>query len=382
MSIAMPRLKIAVLHRTFRRDAGGAEAYAVAIALAMSESHDVHVFAQEIDKSLNAVTYHPIPLFFKRPRWLNQLWFAVATWWLTRRGFDIVHSHENTWHGQVQTIHVLPMRCKSIEHLPLLQRFNHGFKKLTSPRIWTYSALEFFRFRLQARRFWVAVSKPLQQQLQNMQPALPHAQLLSISPGIYPRPTQLALGSASVQGISAKSAKVLLWVGNDAVKKNLDTVLAALAKLDDSYRLLVVGKATPTQPWQNNLARLGIAHRVSCLGVVSDMAEVYASADALLHPTLEDTFGMVVLEAMSYGLPVVVSQASYCGVAADLQHGVNAIILSDPLDANALSAAVVKLSEPTVYAQHQQAALAFSKQHLWSDAARQYEVLFQQLASQ
>jgi hypothetical protein len=67
MSIAMPRLKIAVLHRTFRRDAGGAEAYAVAIALAMSESHDVHVFAQEMDKSLNAVTYHPIPLFFKRP---------------------------------------------------------------------------------------------------------------------------------------------------------------------------------------------------------------------------------------------------------------------------------------------------------------------------
>ena len=151
----MPRLKIAVLHRTFRRDAGGAEAYAVAIALAMSESHDVHVFAQEMDNSLDAVTYHPIPLFFKRPRWLNQLWFAVATWWLTRRGFDIVHSHENTWHGQVQTIHVLPMRCKAIEDLPLLQRLNHGFKQLTSPRLWTYSALEFFRFRLQPRRFWL-----------------------------------------------------------------------------------------------------------------------------------------------------------------------------------------------------------------------------------
>jgi hypothetical protein len=110
MAMSSPRVKIAVLHRTFRRDAGGAEAYAVAIALAMSESHDVHVFAQEMDNSLNAVTYHPIPLFFKRPRWLNQLWFALATWWLTRRGFDVVHSHENTWHGQVQTVHVVPMR--------------------------------------------------------------------------------------------------------------------------------------------------------------------------------------------------------------------------------------------------------------------------------
>jgi UDP-glucose:(heptosyl)LPS alpha-1,3-glucosyltransferase len=382
MAIATRRLNIAVLHRTFRRDAGGAEAYAVAIALALAKTHDIHVFAQEMDKALEAVTYHPIPLFFKRPRWLNQLWFALATWWLTRHGFDIVHSHENTWHGQVQTVHVLPMRCKSIEDLPLLSRLNNRFKHLISPRLWTYSALEFFRFRLQPQRFWVAVSKPLQQRLLNMQPPLPQGQLLSISPGIYPRPSGQAIGAESVLQVSAKSAKVLLWVGNDAVKKNLDTVLAVLAKLDVEYSLLVVGKAAHTKPWKDKLVRLGITERVRHVGIVSDMEKVYASADILLHPTFEDTFGMVVLEAMSYGLPVVVSQAKYCGVAADLQNAVNAIILPDPLDANALTAAIVNLSEPSVYAQHQQAALAFSMQHLWSDAAKQYDVLFQKLTAQ
>ena len=382
MAIATRRLNIAVLHRTFRRDAGGAEAYAVAIALALAKTHDIHVFAQEMDKALEAVTYHPIPLFFKRPRWLNQLWFALATWWLTRHGFDIVHSHENTWHGQVQTVHVVPMRCKYIEHLSLLQRMNIGFKYSTSPRLWTYTVLEFFRFRLQPKRFWVAVSKPLQMQLQKMQPSLPLGQLLRIAPGIYPHSPHLNRRDESPQFGGAETSKVLLWVGNDAVKKNLDTVLAVLAKLDASYRLLVVGKAHPTKPWQDKLARLGIADRVSFLGVVSNMQEVYVSADILLHPTLEDTFGMVVLEAMSYGLPVVVSQAKYCGVAADLQHAVNAIILPDPLDANALTAAVVSLSKPSVYAQHRQAALAFSMQHLWSDAAKQYDVLFQKLAAQ
>ena len=382
MAMASVRLKIAVLHRTFRRDAGGAEAYAVAMALELSASHDVHVFAQEMDNTLDAVTYHPIPLFFKRPRWLNQLWFALATWWLTRNGFDIVHSHENTWHGQVQTVHVLPMRCKPTEHLSLLQRLNVGFKYLTSPRIWTYAALEFFRFQCQPKRFWVAVSKPLQQQLLNMQPALPRAQVLSIAPGIYPYASHLNKTDKSPPFVAAETPKVLLWVGNDAVKKNLDTVLAALSNLDASYRLLVVGKAHPTKPWQDKLVRLGIADRVSYLGVVSNMAQLYVSADILLHPTLEDTFGMVVLEAMSYGLPVVVSQASYCGVAADLQHGANAIILSDPLDANALTAAVVQLSEPTVYAQHRQAVLALAGLHHWADAARQYDDLFQQLAAQ
>lgn len=382
MSRARVRLKIAVLHRIFRRDAGGAEAYAVAIALELSASHDVHVFAQEMDSTLDAVTYHPIPLFFKRPRWLNQLWFALATWWLTRRGFDVVHSHENTWHGQVQTVHVLPMRCKSISHLTLLQRLNHRFKHFVSPRLWTYTALEFFRFRSKPHHFWVAVSKPLQQQLQNIRPALPKEQLLSISPGIYPRSPHLVMGVESVQRLSAHSSKTLLWVGNDAVKKNLDTVLSVLAKLDDTYRLLVVGKATPTKPWQDKLERLGVADRVFFLGVISNMEEVYVCADILVHPTLEDTFGMVVLEAMSYGLPVVVSQASYCGVAADLQHAINARILSAPLDTDELTAAVVQLSDPAVYAQHQQAALAFSQQHFWSDAAKQYDDLFQQLASQ
>ena len=380
--MASARLKIAVLHRTFRRDAGGAEAYAVAIALELAVLHDVHVFAQEMDNTLGAVTYHPIPLFFKRPRWLNQLWFALATWWLTRRGFDIVHSHENTWHGQVQTVHVVPMRCKPIEHLSLIQRLNRGFKYLTSPRIWTYAALEFFRFQRQPKRLWVAVSKPLQMQLRKMQASVAQGQVLSIAPGIYPHSSHLNKTDKSLPFGGAETAKVLLWVGNDAVKKNLDTVLAALSNLDASYRLLVVGKAYPTKPWQDKLVRLGIADRVSYLGVVSNMEQVYVSADILLHPTLEDTFGMVVLEAMSYGLPVVVSQASYCGVAADLQHGANAIILSDPLDTNSLTAAVVQLSEPTLYAQHRQAVLAFAGQHHWTDAAKQYDDLFQQLAAQ
>jgi UDP-glucose:(heptosyl)LPS alpha-1,3-glucosyltransferase len=274
------------------------------------------------------------------------------------------------------------MRCKSNEHLSLLQRLNMGFKYLTSPRLWTYAALEFFRFQWEPKRFWVAVSKPLQQQLQNMQPALAQGQVLSIAPGVYPHSSELNKSDKSPHFGGADTSKVLLWVGNDAVKKNLETVLAVLAKLDASYHLLVVGKAYPTKPWQDKLVRLGITDRVSYLGVVSNMEQVYVSADILLHPTLEDTFGMVVLEAMSYGLPVVVSQAKYCGLAADLQHEANAIILTNPLDINALTTAVVNLSEPSVYAQHRRAVLSFAEQHQWTDAAKQYDDLFQQLAAQ
>jgi len=76
------------------------------------------------------------------------------------------------------------------------------------------------------------------------------------------------------------------------------------------------------------LARdLGITERVRFLGIQSDMDPVYRAAESLVHPTLEDTYAMVVLEAMAHGLPVVVSGTPWCGISAELSDGVNALLL-------------------------------------------------------
>ena len=107
-------MKIAVLNRVFSPQGGGAERYSIALVEQLSHRHEIHVFAQDIAPSLIAqwpqVRFHLIAAPLKRFRWLNQLWYATATWWATRQDFDIVHSHENTWHGQVQTVHVLPIK--------------------------------------------------------------------------------------------------------------------------------------------------------------------------------------------------------------------------------------------------------------------------------
>lgn len=372
------RLKIAVLHRTFCASAGGAEAYAVAVALDLAQRHEVHVFAQTMDASLPSVIFHPIALFFKRPRWLNQLWYATATWWLTREGFDIVHSHENTWHGNIQTVHVIPMRCKRTA-----DGLWRKLKFFTSPRLGTYAALEFFRFRTSSTRMWVAVSSPLMQQLQKLRPSLPDGQLFSIAPGIYPRTftDQSTAQKSYFFTDTTPRSNILLWVGNDAVKKNLQTVLNALSVLDSSYKLLVVGKAAPLKHWQDQLETLGIADRVKFLGVVNDMNDIYASADILLHPSLEDTFGMVVLEAMSHGVPVVVSSSKYCGIAADLTHGLNGFILTNPKSSTEIKEAVEELSQALVHAKYKASSVAFANNCFWPHVAGQYEVLYQQVLS-
>jgi glycosyltransferase involved in cell wall biosynthesis len=369
------RLKIAVLHRTFRTDAGGAEAYAVAIALELAKRHDVHVFAQNIDTSLQGVTFHPIALFFKKPRWLNQVWYALASWWKTRQGFDIVHSHENTWHGQVQTVHVLPMIFKLSNPLGFLPRIGSILKVVTSPRLLSYAALEWARFHNQSNRHWVSVSTPLLFRLKSMRPALSSSQLHIISPGIYCPSSDCKKDLKQPE----PNPKRLLWVGNDAEKKNLLTVLHALTLLDASYTLQVVGGARPLQLLRDTVKKLGLEQRVNYLGVVSQMSQVYASADILLHPSLEDTYGMVVLEAMRHGLAVVVSQADYCGIAADLHHGVNAFIVENPLNVQTLAHAVKDLSLPLAYKNYVVKAIEFAEQHVWADAAAAYEVLFEKL---
>ena len=104
------RLKIAVLNRVFSARGGGAESYSIRLVEQLAARHEIHVFAQQIEHQWPGVSYHRVSSPLRKPRWINQLWYAAATWLATRSGFDVVHSHENTWHGRVQTIHVKPVR--------------------------------------------------------------------------------------------------------------------------------------------------------------------------------------------------------------------------------------------------------------------------------
>ena len=98
-----------MLTRDFSPKAGGAEHYAMSLVEGLSSRHEVHVFAQTIEHHWPNVHYHRISKPFTRPRFVNQWWYAWQTWVATQSGFDIVHAHENTWHGEVQTVHVLPV---------------------------------------------------------------------------------------------------------------------------------------------------------------------------------------------------------------------------------------------------------------------------------
>jgi UDP-glucose:(heptosyl)LPS alpha-1,3-glucosyltransferase len=226
------RLRVAVLSRNFDSSGGGAERYAVAVAQRLAQQHDVHVFTQHAGGAVPGLTVHRVPLPLRRPRWMNQLYFATVTWWRTRNGFDIVHSHENTWHGQVQTAHVLPVKHNVFHGKTGWAKVLAIAKVLSSPRLLVYLALERLRYRMRRNSCVIATSVPLRDALLRAYPSL-QGRIEVITPGIDHAPGRC---DAAQQRAARHSLGLpeqgtgLLLVGNDFKKKGLPALLRALVE--------------------------------------------------------------------------------------------------------------------------------------------------------
>lgn len=116
-----------------------------------------------------------------------------------------------------------------------------------------------------------------------------------------------------------------LWVGVNEPRKNLERIIESWREYKDEFDLVLVGSAglDHVKPEQG-IKKLG--------GVgMTELAALYASAQALLFPSLYEGFGLPILEAFQYGCPVVTSNVSgMAEVAAD------AAFLVDPSDVDSI----------------------------------------------
>lgn len=380
--VAPKRLKIAVLNRIFSPTGGGAERYSIALVEQLAARHEIHVFAQQIDHHCPGVIYHKVSQVLKRPRWINQLWYATATWWATRAGFDVVHSHENTWHGQVQTVHVIPIKHNLFHGREGAARALRWIKVITSPRLLVYLGLERARYAAQPGRIVVATSSALQRVMAQTHPHIA-PMLRVLTPGVAAVPgkaTPTDQHHARHSLNLPQEKPCILFVANNFQKKGLKTVLDALAQFKDETILIIVGNIAHAAGFKAQIKSLNLETRVFFLGALKDVTPAYQAADCLAHPTLEDTFAMVVLEAMAHALPVVVSAEPYCGIAALLTHGENAFILQNPRNATEMAShlhSVLRNQQRRDRLSH--GAVAFAAQHMWEQTAREQEVMYAEL---
>lgn len=144
-------------------------------------------------------------------------------------------------------------------------------------------------------------------------------------------------------------AHTILYVGHLNERKGVTALLnafAVVAQMQPETRLLMIGDGPLRSSLVATARRLGVHERVEFGGFVQpvDLPGTYARAEIFVLPSLEDTFGVVVVEALACGIPVVCSR--YAGVSSHLSDGTNAFIV-DPDDIGQLADRILRLlSDP------------------------------------
>jgi UDP-glucose:(heptosyl)LPS alpha-1,3-glucosyltransferase len=135
---------------------------------------------------------------------------------------------------------------------------------------------------------------------------------------------------------------LLLHVGSGFRIKGLKSTIEALAVLKErgvKAVLLVAGSGRSAAATFAALARkLGIEDRVRFLGGVEDIGGLYVAADVFVMPSLFETFGAAAVEALYFGLPVIVGSGA--GVSSMIEEEGVGTVVDVPADPASLAHAI------------------------------------------
>ena len=165
----------------------------------------------------------------------------------------------------------------------------------------------------------------------------------------------------------------MIWVGKFDFRKRLDIALRAVAKCNNTnIQLAIYGKGTEVQidSYQRLAVDLGIEKQIVWMGAQPNnvVKKAMAESDLFLFTSVSEDTSTVVLEAISYGLPVVCFDA--CGMAYVIDESVGIKIkLSNPKQSvcdiaetiNYLNNNRNRLKEMSEYCRHQQMELSWDK---------------------
>jgi UDP-glucose:(heptosyl)LPS alpha-1,3-glucosyltransferase len=149
-----------------------------------------------------------------------------------------------------------------------------------------------------------------------------------------------------------------------------------LAGAPEPFRLLVVGGTSDMVDGARRRAEsVGVAGRVHLAGRLADPAPAFQAADLFALPSAYESFGLVVLEALAYGLPVL---ATSVGVVPDvIRDGVNGYVVTGTAQIrSALERFAASPRDGMA-----EAARATAEEHDWARIADRYVELLEALGA-
>ena len=147
--------------------------------------------------------------------------------------------------------------------------------------------------------------------------------------------------------------KNILAVGRLTYYKGFHDLVEAASLLPENYIIKIVGDGELKEELQNLIKEKKLSHRVSLIGSLTTekLQELYKTSDLFCFPSTHksEAFGVAIIEAMSYSLPVISCNIKGSGVPWVNQHQVTGLNVS-PRDYLALANAIKKIAEdPDLY---------------------------------
>ncbi len=315
---------------------GGAEGFVYALTerLALLGEFEMHVFAHRYLKGKAPISFHRVPML-AFPRFLRQISFAYfVNRRLNKDTYHLIHSHDRIFRMNLFSLHGIPhetwikdMRNKALSLFDraMIWVERKGLKGPPAPTV-------------------LPVSTLVKEELQKAY-AIPDNRIEIVHPGVsldrFSRERKPAW-RREIRGRHGihEEDPVILFVGMNFEIKRLGLLIESIARLSKGdphlsrVKLLVVGKGKE-KAYEGMARECGVADRVIFAGVTREVEKYYAAGDVFAMPSVYDTFGMAVLEAMAAGLPVIISRT--VGARDLVQDGIEGFILNDPPTAAQLS---------------------------------------------
>jgi glycosyltransferase involved in cell wall biosynthesis len=207
----------------------------------------------------------------------------------------------------------------------------------------------------------IAVSHFTRSEILRLMPEIPSSKITVIHEAADP--SQISNLKSPISGPFA------LFVGTFEPRKNLSTLLQALAHTPGDFRLVIAGESgwvANSEPMRI-AQELGVSDKVHLAGRVSDeeLDGLYRQARFVLVPSLAEGFGLTALEAMSRGTPVI------CSTGGSLPEVVgDAALLHEPTDGAQLASHINTLwGDDVLRREYAQRALQRASQFSWAKAA-------------
>ncbi|MFN0157688.1 MAG: glycosyltransferase family 4 protein [Bacteroidota bacterium] len=333
--------------------------------------HEVHTIAQHNNITLQGVRQHSVP-GLPLSAALNKLILRHSgTTVLQKLSCDIVHSFGVGRHANVvsaQSCHLAGMRIRAE------LRHRHRLFEERNWGLFDHVVLQDEKHLLtssETQRI-VAVSHLVRNQLREFY-NVPAEKIVVIPNGIHVQRYALAHQDDTQQKMRKTlglpdNRFVLLFVGNEFDRKGLRVIIESLGRLNDpSLTLLVAGKADPA-PYQALARQLNVTAQVKYVGTINPPEQLFFAADAFVFPTLYEPFGMVVIEAMAAGLPVITSR--HCGSVEGMEDEKQLLLLSDPESVDELCEKIRRLNnDETLRKTIADRGMEESKRFTWESVA-------------